>query len=364
MNPRIRIAALLSLVFLSGRTPAAPPPYGPPVIGGKTCSTTAPTNGQTLAYSSGTGQWTPATPAITSIPVPIASGGTGSTTQNFVDLSSTQASIAGAKTFTTSPFTVAGTVATVSGTSLTLNGAGSSKGVIVQANGTTYVDFGVSGGSFIALGANIFLGSVGGTGGLSFGSMSGDTTLPTGALTWNADSGKALNLVGAADSIFSSTVGTLTLTGAAHTIIGASGTGVDLASASTTTAILGNATMAAGKTLVVGGTTIIDSSGKLAGGQLASGTVASAALASNAIVAAALSTTSMRMFGGTGLVAAGAVTLTGAKVGDTVVGVVGTVSGTITSDFEATITVNNQIQQTAGSIATDKLTVLLVAKGG
>lgn len=88
------------------------------------------------------------------------------------------------------------------------------------------------------------------------------------------------------------------------------------------------------------------------------------AVAANGVTAAALNANSFRFLGAVGLAAAGAVTLTGAKVSDTVIGVVGTVSGTVTSLFESTITVNNQIQMTSGSIAAEKIFVLLIAKGG
>lgn len=99
-------------------------------------------------------------------------------------------------------------------------------------------------------------------------------------------------------------------------------------------------------------------------GSISGNAATASSVAPNGVTAAAIAPTSLRFLGGIGLAAAGPVTLTGAKVGDSVTGVVGTVSGTISSFFETTITVNNQIQMTSGSIVGEKLFVLLIAKGG
>lgn len=71
-----------------------------------------------------------------------------------------------------------------------------------------------------------------------------------------------------------------------------------------------------------------------------------------------------RLLGFTGAAAAGACTLTGAKVGDKVVGIINLTDGTVdTSDFEGTITVADQIQQTdVGNLSTKTYAVLLIAK--
>lgn len=78
-------------------------------------------------------------------------------------------------------------------------------------------------GTRITLAANKSLAGAAGTGALEFGSMTGDTALPTGAVSWAGASGKALSLVatgaaltltGAAASTWSTSSGALTITSA------------------------------------------------------------------------------------------------------------------------------------------------------
>lgn len=91
--------------------------------------------------------------------------------------------------------------------------------------------------------------------------------------------------------------------------------------------------------------------------------VTAATVATDGVTADALAATALRFLAGVGLASAGAVTLTGAKVGDRVVGVL-TPGVTQTANFEATISVDNQIQQTGGVLTALTLSVQLVAKGG
>lgn len=66
------------------------------------------------------------------------------------------------------------------------------------------------------------------------------------------------------------------------------------------------------------------------------------------------------LLGFTGLASAGAVTLTGVKVGDIVVSVANTTDGTDGStNFETKITVANQIQQSGTTLSAKKFTVLI-----
>lgn len=76
-----------------------------------------------------------------------------------------------------------------------------------------------------------------------------------------------------------------------------------------------------------------------------------------------LSPKNLRFLGGVGGAGAGAVTLTGARVGDAVVGVVATsiAPGTVSTNFETVITVNDQIQQTGGLLNGHGLAVQLIA---
>jgi hypothetical protein len=98
---------------------------------------------------------------------------------------------------------------------------------------------------------------------------------------------------------------------------------------------------------------------------IASGAVVAAKLGANAVTGPALSAGSMRLLGFAGHNGAGACTLTGAKVGDTVVGVVDVAVGSVSAaaSFESTITVNNQIQQSSASdLSAIKYLALVVAK--
>lgn len=75
---------------------SAVPPIAPVIVGGKPVDVTSVKNSDgSLTVSPNTGD------VVVSLatPVSIANGGTGSVTQNFVDLSSNQASIGGSKTF-------------------------------------------------------------------------------------------------------------------------------------------------------------------------------------------------------------------------------------------------------------------------
>ena len=75
--------------------------------------------------------------------------------------------------------------------------------------------------------------------------------------------------------------------------------------------------------------------------------------------------TGMMLGSFTGKNLAGACTLTGAKVGDKVLGVAGATAGVVgfkASSFESTITVADQIQQTAAAdLSSNLYTVLLIS---
>lgn len=64
-------------------------------------------------------------------------------------------------------------------------------GINLQKGGATLVDVGATSATAVTLAANIALSGAAGTGALSLGSMTGDTALPTGALTWAGASSKA-----------------------------------------------------------------------------------------------------------------------------------------------------------------------------
>lgn len=91
---------------------------------------------------------------------------------------------------------------TGSGAHLTLQTSGVSAyviadgttGVVMRRGGTTQFDVGNTSSSAVTLGANVSLNGAAGSGGLSLGSMTGDTTLPTGAVSWTGAANKGITL--------------------------------------------------------------------------------------------------------------------------------------------------------------------------
>lgn len=91
---------------------------------------------------------------------------------------------------------------TGSGAHLTLQTSGVSAyviadgttGVVMRRGGTTQFDVGNTSSSAVTLGANVSLNGAAGSGGLSLGSMTGDTTLPTGAVNWTGAANKGVAL--------------------------------------------------------------------------------------------------------------------------------------------------------------------------
>ena len=99
-------------------------------------SVSAPTSGEVLVYNGASGTWVPSlvpTGALTGV-LPIGNGGTGSATQNFVDLTTNQ-SIGGVKTFT-SPMLLNSTSATTYGLDVTMPSQTVGSGIAaILANG-------------------------------------------------------------------------------------------------------------------------------------------------------------------------------------------------------------------------------------
>lgn len=106
--------------------------------------------------------------------------------------------------------------------------------------------------------------------------------------------------------------------------------------------------------------------GAVTAGKIGTGAVTEAKIGAGAVTATKIASGAFRRYVFTGAAAAGACTLTGAKVGDVVVGVVNlTDVATATANFEATITVADQIQQSSASdLSEKKFDVILIAKGG
>lgn len=90
--------------------------------------------------------------------------------------------------------------------------------------------------------------------------------------------------------------------------------------------------------------------------------VTTAKLATDAVTGIKIASTALKYLAFTGKNGAGAITLTGAAVGDKVAGVANTTDGgSGASLFESTVTVINQIQQSSASdLSTKKYTVLLI----
>lgn len=99
-------------------------------------------------------------------------------------------------------------------------------------------------------------------------------------------------------------------------------------------------------------------------GTIGSRKVTTPKLDTDAVTGPKLAASAFRMLTFTGRNLAGACTLTGAKVGDKVIGVANlTTPGNAAAKFEATITVANQIQQGAAeNLSAAIFLVILVAK--
>jgi len=80
---------------------------------------------------------------------------------------------------------------------------------------------------------------------------------------------------------------------------------------------------------------------------------------------AALSGTSLKYLAFAGRASAGAITVTGLSVGDTVVGIVNLTDGVSSAaSFEGTVSVINQLQQTSGTDLSAKKFSIIVDTGG
>jgi len=99
--------------------------------------------------------------------------------------------------------------------------------------------------------------------------------------------------------------------------------------------------------------------------KIASNAVTTAKILDANVTALKVADSALVFTGFTGKNLAGACTLTGAKAGDIVTGVVSiSDGGSAAASFETTITVSDQIQQTAASdLSTKKFSTLLLKKG-
>jgi hypothetical protein len=99
--------------------------------------------------------------------------------------------------------------------------------------------------------------------------------------------------------------------------------------------------------------------------KIGSGAVTAAKIGSGAVTAVKLVDAALKLSAFTGKNGAGACTLTGAKVGDVVAGVVCITDGDDqAASFETTITVADEIQQSSASnLSAKKYSVLLIKKG-
>lgn len=89
------------------------------------------------------------------------------------------------------------------------------------------------------------------------------------------------------------------------------------------------------------------------------GSITSTQLAAGAVTVGKIGQSVMKPYSASGLASAGAITTTGTKVGDKVLAVIGFVTsssvwvGLNTTNFEATVTVADQIQQTSGALSSN-----------
>lgn len=123
------------------------------------------------------------------------SGGTGTfkTSTGAVTIGGGAAAIAATSSGAAITLTAgaASTWKTTSG-ALTVDGNG---GVNLQVADATIFDVGVTSATKVTLAANIDLNGAAGTGGVSLGNLTGNTSLPTGTLGWAGAANKALSLV-------------------------------------------------------------------------------------------------------------------------------------------------------------------------
>lgn len=132
---------------------------------------------------------------------------------------------------------------------LTLTGAA---GINLQRNGATLADIGATSATAATLAANISLAGAAGSGGLSLGSMTGATALPTGALSWAGAANQNLSLVG-------SGTGTVAINNAAAMNIGTSGTTtLTLGRSGQSTVLAGNVSFSAATRATAAAFTIAD----------------------------------------------------------------------------------------------------------
>jgi hypothetical protein len=145
----------------------------------------------------------------------------------------------------------AGASSTWSTSAGTLTESGAT-GINLQRNAATLVDVGATSATAVTLAANISLAGAAGSGGLSLGSMTGATALPTGALSWAGAANQNLSLVG-------SGTGTVAINNASTMSIGTSGTTtLTLGRSGQSTVLAGNVSFSAATRAAAAAFTIAD----------------------------------------------------------------------------------------------------------
>jgi len=145
----------------------------------------------------------------------------------------------------------AGASSTWSTSAGTLTESGAT-GINLQRDAATLVDVGATSATAVTLAANISLAGAAGSGGLSLGSMTGATALPTGALSWAGAANQNLSLVG-------SGTGTVAINNAAAMNIGTSGTTtLTLGRSGQSTVLAGNVSFSAATRAAAAAFTIAD----------------------------------------------------------------------------------------------------------
>ena len=122
----------------------------------------------------------------------------------------------------------------------------------LQRIGLTLADVGATSATAVTLAANISLAGAAGSGGLSLGSMTGATALPTGALSWAGAANQNLSLVG-------SGTGTVAINNASTMSIGTSGTTtLTLGRSGQSTVLAGNVSFSAATRAAAAAFTLAD----------------------------------------------------------------------------------------------------------